>query len=67
MRFMFQSLISQFDRLYKKRAHVHHYLQVNEFENENFLNSRELITSVYDTYKQLHNQKPIDTPRLQVL
>ncbi|XP_063994953.1 tubulin epsilon chain-like [Diachasmimorpha longicaudata] len=67
MRFMFQSLISQFDKLYKKRAHVHHYLQVNDFEEEDFLSSREFLSSVYDKYKQLHNQKLIYIPRLQVL
>ncbi|XP_015127403.1 tubulin epsilon chain isoform X1 [Diachasma alloeum] len=67
MRFMFQSLITQFDKLYKKRAHVHHYLQVNGFEEENFLTSREFLSSVYDKYKQLDNEKQINIPRLKVL
>ncbi|XP_011304188.1 tubulin epsilon chain [Fopius arisanus] len=67
MRFMFKILLTQFDKLYKKRAHVHHYLQVDSFEEENFLSSREIISNVCDQYKHLHNPKPIDTPRLPVL
>ncbi|XP_014237479.1 tubulin epsilon chain [Trichogramma pretiosum] len=63
---LFRDIIHQFDRLYKKKAHVHHYLQVDNFEKEDFKDSRDKILDVYEQYKKIEQQSPSIISRLRV-
>lgn len=49
------------------KAHVHHYLQVPGFSEEDFTNSLESLHEVEEGYAQLTNLKSQTIPRLQVL
>jgi hypothetical protein len=49
------------------KAHVHHYLQVSGFSEEDFTSSLESLHEVKERYAQLPNLKAQTTPRLQVL
>ncbi|XP_011496093.1 PREDICTED: tubulin epsilon chain-like [Ceratosolen solmsi marchali] len=64
--YLFKDIIHQFDKLYKKKAHIHHYLQVDQFENEDFIGSREKILSVFDQYIRIERQTPINISRLEL-
>lgn len=64
---MLLEVIRQFDKLYKKKAHVHHYLQVDNFEEDHFRESRNSAINVYEGYMELQNQKPINEPRLRLI
>jgi len=56
--FAFQTLI---------KAHVHHYLQVPGFNEEDFTSSLETLHEVEEGYTKLTNITDKTIPRLQVL
>ena len=56
--FIFQTLI---------KAHVHHYLQVPGFNEEDFTSSLETLLEVEEGYTKLTKIKGKSVPRLQVL
>ncbi|KAJ1527961.1 hypothetical protein ONE63_007894 [Megalurothrips usitatus] len=63
----FSHIGGQFDRMYRRKAHIHHYLQIDGFSNSEFLDSRQ---SLYDTighYQQLANSQDAALDRLQVM
>ncbi|KAI4500990.1 hypothetical protein M0802_003793 [Mischocyttarus mexicanus] len=62
---MFTNLIEQFTKLYKRKAHVHHYTEVSEFEDSQFLDSKEMIFDLCEHYIGLQNQKQSHISRLQ--
>ncbi|XP_001606879.1 tubulin epsilon chain [Nasonia vitripennis] len=66
MSLLFKDIIQQFDRLYKKQAHIHHYLRVDQFEKEDFIESRERIVSVFERYNKIEKQNPVSISRLQL-
>jgi hypothetical protein len=49
------------------KAHIHHYLQVPGFSEEDFTNSLENLREVEEGYAQLTRIKAQTIPRLQVL
>jgi hypothetical protein len=49
------------------KAHVHHYLQVPGFNEEDFTNSLESLHEVEEGYAQLTKLKAQTIPRLKVL
>ncbi|XP_058804467.1 tubulin epsilon chain-like isoform X2 [Phymastichus coffea] len=63
---VFKDIIHQFDRLYNKKAHIHHYLQVEQFGKDDFIESREKIYSVFEQYIKIEKQIPINVSRLQL-
>lgn len=67
MRLMFKNVIKDFKKLYGRKAHVHHYLEINEFEEEHFHEACESILTVCDSYKEIENQKITNIPRLKTL
>lgn len=67
MRSMFKNVINNFNKLYRRKAHVHHYLEVDEFEQEHFHEARENILTVCDNYREIENQKYMNIPRLQII
>ncbi|XP_017892178.1 tubulin epsilon chain [Ceratina calcarata] len=64
---LFKNLVKQFDRLYKRKAHIYHYTQVRGFEETDFLDSRETVTDLIAQYAELQNQNETDVPRLQIV
>ncbi|XP_076294033.1 tubulin epsilon chain isoform X2 [Lasioglossum baleicum] len=64
---LFECIVKQFDTLYRRKAHVHHYTQVQGFEEADFLNGKESIRNVIARYAELENQQQIDVSRLQVI
>ncbi|XP_033333192.2 tubulin epsilon chain [Megalopta genalis] len=64
---LFKNIVEQFDTLYRRKAHVHHYTRVQGFEEADFLNSKESITNLITQYTELENQKQFDVSRLQVI
>ncbi|KAK0168310.1 hypothetical protein PV327_002131 [Microctonus hyperodae] len=67
MRSMFKNVVNNFNKLYRRKAHVHHYLEVDEFEQEHFHEARENILTVCDNYREIENQKFMNIPRLQII
>ncbi|XP_048505221.1 tubulin epsilon chain-like isoform X2 [Athalia rosae] len=63
---MFETIVRQFDKLYSRKAHIHHYLTVNGFENEHFIESRESTLNIVKRYQELQGQQPIKVPRLHL-
>ncbi|XP_033213460.1 tubulin epsilon chain-like isoform X1 [Belonocnema kinseyi] len=67
MSLMIKDVVHQFDKLYKKKAHVHHYLQVENFEEDNFREARSTAINVYEGYTELQNQEAVNEPRLRLV
>ncbi|XP_074094470.1 tubulin epsilon chain [Cotesia typhae] len=65
MRLMLKNVINQFDKLYQRKAHVHHYLEVDGFEAEHFDEAKESIKVVCDRYREVERQIPHNIPRLK--
>lgn len=52
------------------QAHTHHYLEVDGFEQQDFTDAQESLTSLICEYSELNKQMdspPEAVPRLQVL
>ncbi|XP_043269360.1 tubulin epsilon chain-like isoform X2 [Venturia canescens] len=64
---MLKDLTIQFDRLYQRKAHVHHYLEIDGFEEADFENSRSEVLSVCERYAELSTQKSSNVSRLKVI
>lgn len=63
---MFKSIIEQFTRLYRRKAHVHHYSEVSGFDEAQFIDSEKAIWDLYECYMELQDQKQRHISRLQV-
>nr|CAD7571753.1 unnamed protein product [Timema californicum] len=63
---LFQDVAGKFNRLYRRGAHLHHYLGVNEFEKDNFTESINSLMETATKYSSVENVKPIFRPRLSV-
>ncbi|XP_076624810.1 tubulin epsilon chain [Colletes latitarsis] len=64
---LFKNIIKQFATLYKRKAHVHHYTQVQGFEEAYFADSKETLTNLVTQYAELQTVKQIDISRLQII
>lgn len=64
---IFQEAADHFNKLFRRRAHVHHYLNVNGFEMENFTDSLESLQDIANAYTGLETHKPDNVPRLKTL
>lgn len=64
---LFENIIKQFTRLYKRKAHVYHYTQVCGFEETHFTDCKEIILNLITQYTKLQNQNEINVSRLQIL
>ncbi|XP_030051531.1 tubulin epsilon chain [Microcaecilia unicolor] len=65
----FMELRDRFTKLYKKKAHLHHYLHVNGMEQSCFTEALSSLTSLIEEYNQLDATKGViisDPPRLNV-
>ncbi|XP_036758889.2 tubulin epsilon chain isoform X3 [Manis pentadactyla] len=69
VRTAFTELRARFMRLYKKKAHLHHYLQVEGMEESCFTEAVSSLSTLIQEYNQLDDTKgmPIeDLPRLTI-
>ncbi|XP_017752287.1 PREDICTED: tubulin epsilon chain [Eufriesea mexicana] len=64
---LFENIIKQFSRLYKRKAHVYHYTQVRGFEETHFMDSKEIISNLIMQYAELQNENEKSIPRLQIV
>ncbi|XP_034934239.1 tubulin epsilon chain-like isoform X2 [Chelonus insularis] len=64
MRAMFKNRLDQFNKLYKRKAYLHHYTQVEGFDLEHFGEAQESIQLIHDRYQEVENQKYVETRRL---
>ncbi|XP_014662146.1 PREDICTED: tubulin epsilon chain-like isoform X2 [Priapulus caudatus] len=63
----FTDLVVRFNRLYKRKAHLHHYLTVDGMEVAEFDDSLQSVQSLIAEYKDLQTtRQSIFIPRLQV-
>lgn len=66
----FTDLKDRFVKLYKRKAHIHHYTHIDGMEVSDFAESLESLNSIikeyYDLERQMTNPPPTE-PRLQVL
>ncbi|MFT7802926.1 tubulin epsilon chain isoform X3 [Arapaima gigas] len=65
----FMELRNRFMKLYKKKAHLHHYLHVEGMEPSCFTEAVSSLSSLIEEYGQLESTKGqlrADTPRLHV-
>ncbi|XP_050448864.1 tubulin epsilon chain-like isoform X2 [Cataglyphis hispanica] len=47
MSLLFKDVIKEFSKLYKKKAHIHHYTQIHGFEDTHFNESKENILNLW--------------------
>ncbi|KAK2489403.1 hypothetical protein MC885_011056 [Smutsia gigantea] len=65
----FMELRARFMRLYKKKAHLHHYLQVEGMEESCFTEAVSSLSTLIQEYNQLDDTKSMpveDLPRLSI-
>jgi len=63
----FTDLREKFVKIYRRKAHVHHYTSVDGFEKDTFASSLESLSSLIDEYSALETQPSVDVPRLNVV
>ena len=59
----------RFNKLYKRKAHLHHYIRVDGMEMDMFRESSESLKSLiveYETLQATMGQSQTDTPRLSI-
>ncbi|KAI4459610.1 tubulin [Holotrichia oblita] len=61
---LLKNVNSQLMRLYNRKAHTHHYLQVPGFEDYFFEECSEIITNSIQSYRDIEELKPFGMPRL---
>ncbi|KAG7253039.1 hypothetical protein CRUP_010034, partial [Coryphaenoides rupestris] len=64
----FNALRERYTRLYRKKAHLHHYLQVEEMEVSVFSEAAESLSCLIDAYEEIDHASccQADAPRLMV-
>ncbi|XP_018580046.1 tubulin epsilon chain-like [Anoplophora glabripennis] len=64
---LFDHIHGQFTKLYKKKAHVHHYTKISGFDRDFFLDCHESFRGVINAYREIENMSPVKIPRLTPL
>lgn len=62
---LFVNIDSQFMKLYRKRAHIHHYLQVSGFDENLFSECHTTIQDSINSYREIEGFKLPKIPRLK--
>ncbi|KAG9464128.1 hypothetical protein GDO78_020444 [Eleutherodactylus coqui] len=65
----FLDLRDRFIKLYRKKAHLHHYLQVDGMEQSCFMDAFSSLSNLIDEYNQLDASKGVamsDPPRISI-
>ncbi|XP_064652208.1 tubulin epsilon chain-like [Lineus longissimus] len=66
VRHTFSELKDRFVRLYKRKAHMHHYTSVDGMEAQEFTDSLESLTGIISEYEGLETNPPGHAARLPV-
>lgn len=66
IRHTFTDLKDRFYRLYKRKAHMHHYTEVEGMEASMFTESLESLSGLINEYQELDTMQPQEVPRLEV-
>ncbi|XP_068984403.1 tubulin epsilon chain-like isoform X3 [Bombus flavifrons] len=64
---LFENIIEQFTKLYRRKAHVYHYTQVCGFEETHFIDSKEVISNLIMQYTEVQSQTQKNISRLQIV
>ncbi|KAL1140874.1 hypothetical protein AAG570_000802, partial [Ranatra chinensis] len=62
---LFEETLQNFNRLYLRKAHVHHYTNVDGFSIDGFTEARETLVDMLNKYVVCSQE--IDIPRLKVV
>jgi len=62
----FVDLKSRFARLYKRKAHVHHYTCIDGFEECYLKEAEKSLTDVIQEYRAIQKNIPLNIPRMQI-
>ncbi|XP_041471461.1 tubulin epsilon chain-like [Lytechinus variegatus] len=62
----FSDLRDRFNRLYKRKAHIHHYTSVEGMDTGEFKESLESLSSLIEEYQKLETAKAQPVPRLNI-
>ena len=62
----FVDLKSRFARLYKRKAHVHHYTCIDGFEECHLKEAEKSLTDVILEYRAIQKNIPLNIPRMQI-
>ena len=62
----FQALRSRFVKLYKRKAHLHHYTSVDGFELDQFAQAEKSLTELLKDYKSVQQNITNTVPRLTI-
>ncbi|GLH03014.1 Uncharacterized protein GBIM_08945 [Gryllus bimaculatus] len=64
---LFEETSFQFNKLFRRRAHIHHYTKVDGFEIASFFESLEQLQDIAEAYKGLETHQPVIPHRFKVL
>ncbi|XP_020281663.1 tubulin epsilon chain-like isoform X2 [Pseudomyrmex gracilis] len=64
---LFKDVVQEFSKLYRKKAHVHHYTKVCGFEETHFIESKENIFNLCECYTEVQNMEESNISRLQII
>ena len=62
----FTQLRSRFQRLFKRKAHLHHYTSIDGFELYNFTEAEASLLDRIEQYKSLQRNIPVNIPRMKI-
>ncbi|KAL1509444.1 hypothetical protein ABEB36_004179 [Hypothenemus hampei] len=62
---LFEHLYKQFNSLFKKQAHIHHYAKINNFDMEFFDECKESLQNIMQKYREIEVSVPMNIPRLK--
>ncbi|XP_030756429.1 tubulin epsilon chain-like [Sitophilus oryzae] len=64
---LFENIYGQYNKLYRKKAHIYHYQKIDNFDSELFTECQESLLNVIQKYKELEQLVPVCIPRLKPL
>ncbi|EFN83840.1 Tubulin epsilon chain [Harpegnathos saltator] len=64
---LFEDIVQEFSKLYRKKAYVHHYTQVHGFDETHFDESKECMLDLCERYMEVRRIGETDISRLQVI
>ncbi|KAJ8973737.1 hypothetical protein NQ317_012877, partial [Molorchus minor] len=64
---LFDHIHNQFNMLYRKKAHVHHYTKISGFDVDFFKDCNISLVDIIESYKEIEELQPLNIPRLKPL
>ncbi|CAH0553366.1 unnamed protein product [Brassicogethes aeneus] len=63
----FEYIHKQFSVLYNKKAHIHHYMNIQGFPLDSFDECQSTLMDIIELYREMEDAKPVNIPRLPSL